>query len=51
MINRHDFGIVIGALRARDCSIFTAIFSGFLVMNSLVLEKDDLMWNVHARLI
>ena len=43
MINRNDFGILTGALRDRDCSVFTAILSQFLLMNSPVLEKDDVM--------
>ena len=51
MINIHDFGIVTGALCARDCFVFTVILSGFLLMNSPVLEKDDVMWHVCARSI
>ena len=51
MINKHGFGIVTSAICARDCSVFTVILSRFLLMNSPVLEKDDVMWYVRARLI
>ena len=44
MIERHDFGIVTVALSTRDCSVITMILSGSLLMNSPVLEKDDVMW-------
>ena len=48
MIVRHDFGIVAVTLSTRDYSVITVILSGSLLMNSLVLEKDDVMWYVCA---
>ena len=49
MIERHEFGIVIVAFSTKDCSIIAVILSISLLMNSLVLEKDDVMWYVCAR--
>ena len=41
MINIHDFGIASGGLCAGDYSVLTAILSRFLLMHSMVLEKDS----------
>ena len=49
MIERHDFGIVAVALSTRDCSVITMILSRSLLMNSLILEKDDVMCKVNIR--
>ena len=51
MIEIHEFGIVIVAFSTRDCSVIAMILSGSLLMNSLVMEKDDVMWYVCARSI
>ena len=51
MIERHEFGIVIVAFSTRDFFVITVILSGSLLMNSPVLEKDDVMWYVGTRSI
>ena len=50
MIERHEFGIVnefgivIVTFGTRDLSVITVVLSRSLLMNSLVLEKDGVMW-------